>query len=93
MKNKLETYKDNNGNEIVWDSLLPCPFCGSKPELSFIGNDHTRVRKITVKCTSKDCRIERTDAVQGYSHSWLLEHSVDSWNKRDVIQAELSAGC
>ena len=60
--------------------MLPCPFCGGKPELIIIGNNHTKKRSATVKCTK--CRVQRTDRAMRFKMEWLIEAAIDQWNKR-----------
>ena len=62
-------------------NLLDCPFCGcDNIELSHIGNDHTKSRKINVKC--KGCRASRTDAALRHNFDWLEGVAVTAWNRR-----------
>lgn len=77
-------YTDNNGNVIISDVLLPCPFCGSEPEILFIGNSYTKSRKVTIKCTNKCCRIERTDATLRHTSEWCAIGCIENWNRRVV---------
>ena len=74
------TYSDNNGNEFIADDLLLCPFCGNKPDLIFIGNNHTKSRKVTVKCNK--CRIQRTDAALRNEHEQVARWAIEHWNDR-----------
>lgn len=60
--------------------FLSCPFCGSKPEVKYIGNNRTKKRAIRVKCPK--CRIERTDAALRYGFDWLEEVAAKNWNQR-----------
>ena len=59
--------------------LLPCPFCGTVPEVRRIGNDLTK-RKITIRCPK--CRIERTTGAIHRSMDWLLHVATEEWNAR-----------
>lgn len=60
--------------------LNDCPFCGGEPKVSHIGNDHTKKRKIEIKCSK--CRIKRTDAALIHSFSWLEDVSAKNWNQQ-----------
>lgn len=60
--------------------LLPCPFCGTAPTITEIGNDLTRKRSVTIKCPS--CRIQRTDAALRNSMEWLRQVAIEAWNQR-----------
>ena len=73
-------YTDNNGNKFDYEKLLPCPFCGVVPIITFIGNNYTKSRRVTIKC--KGCRAERTDAAIFQDHVWVAMVAIDHWNKR-----------
>lgn len=60
--------------------LIACPFCGETPKIIYTGNDHTKIRKIKIKCPK--CRIERTDAAMQHDFEWLERISIANWNKR-----------
>jgi len=62
------------------DKIKFCPFCGDTPEIIMIGNEHTKSRKVTVRCNN--CRAERTDAAIVHSHKWLKENAIKNWNQR-----------
>lgn len=84
MKNYV--YTDHGGNELIYDKLLPCPFCGGIAELKFRGNNATKSRSATVNCTS--CYVERTIGSVRHNALWCAELSIDSWNKRTQINQE-----
>jgi len=67
---------------ILQGELLPCPFCGSEAELIEKGNDFTKKKFITVKCTNKNCRAEMTNGAIRNSMDWLKGISIEAWNKR-----------
>lgn len=71
-----------NSGEVIEIGLLDCPFCGSQPDVENIGNEHTKSRKIKIRCSG--CRVERVNAAINHSSSWLLERSVEQWNKRPI---------
>lgn len=62
--------------------LLPCPFCGSAPEIKQIGNDHCSKKGFDIKCSNPDCRFGRSDRVMRYSLEWLRPKVVEAWNRR-----------
>ena len=64
-------------------NLLPCPFCGTEPEATHIGNDHTKSQKIRVRCP--ECRVERIDAFLNKRYmgmDWLKDVAEKNWNQR-----------
>jgi hypothetical protein len=72
-------------------NLLPCPMCGGAPTMRFIGNDHTKTRAITVKCSNPECRIERTDKAFHKDHAWLANVAAEAWNRRATQPASAPA--
>jgi hypothetical protein len=66
-------------------NLLPCPFCGSAPEVEHIGNDFTKSRKVKIRCPQ--CRIERTDGAIIQSMAWLENIAAEHWNSRPTLPA------
>jgi hypothetical protein len=77
---KQTQYSDNSGNVFLADVMLSCPFCGGEPNLSFIGNNHTKKRKVEIKC--KKCRITLVNAGLRYNHEDIAKWSISSWNMR-----------
>lgn len=69
-----------NSGAFTADVLLPCPFCGAKPNITFVGNDYTKKRKVNVKCPK--CRAERTDAGIRTNLNDLAVVAIKNWNER-----------
>lgn len=67
--------------------LKDCPFCGSKPTMKHIGNDHTKTRAVEVKCSNIECRVARTDKAFRNDHAWLTAVAVEGWNRRPALAA------
>ena len=67
---------------ILQCELLPCPFCGNEAELIEKGNNFTKKRFVTIKCTNKNCRAEMTNGAIRNDMNWLKEISTNAWNKR-----------
>jgi len=76
------TYYPNTGNNFIADVMLPCPFCGSKPELLFISNDHTKSRKVEIKCTNTNCRVKTITAGITADHKQIALWTLEIWNRR-----------
>jgi len=71
--------------------LKPCPFCGSEAaEPIFIGNDHTKQRKVTIKCETPGCAKGVTVGALRFSQEWCHAEAVKKWNTR-TVDAELTA--
>lgn len=68
--------------------LLPCPFCGGKPDVIIKGNNLTAKRSVIVKCTS--CRVQRTNAGFITPIATLVKISTEQWNMRNP---ESKANC
>ena len=62
------------------DKLKPCPFCDGEAEMKRAGNEHTKKRSITIKCTK--CRVKRIDATIRYDFRWLESIATKAWNRR-----------
>jgi len=60
--------KSTSTNKV--SDLLPCPFCGSKPELRYIGES------IEVCCTGIGCYAKRRCT------SPIKQESITKWNER-----------
>ena len=80
--NKMEqtTYYPHSGNDFIADVMLSCPFCGGEPELTFIGNDYSKSRKVEIKC--KGCRVTLVNAGIRSGSEQLAKWSIEAWNKR-----------
>ena len=73
-------YQPNNGSNFSYNDMLPCPFCGEIPKLTFIGNDYTKQRKVIIKCPK--CRITLVNAGRITDSIQLAKWSIDRWNNR-----------
>lgn len=74
------------------EELKPCGHCGSPAEMRLIGNDHTKTRSVTVKCTNLECRMERTDKALRHGHEWLKAVAIENWNRRTPVSGEVAEG-
>ena len=77
---KSNEYFPHTEPSFMADELLPCPFCGADPELIFIGNGYTKIRKAQIKCPK--CRIQRIDATIKHSSEWVAKAAINHWNER-----------
>lgn len=68
----------NYGAELK--ELADCPFCGGRPVAHLIGNEHSKIRKIEIKCP--DCMAKRTVCAMRQTTEWLEEKAIGLWNKR-----------
>ena len=62
------------------NELKPCPFCGGEPTVTYIGNEHTKIRFIKIQCSG--CRFERTDSALKFGFEWLDGIASAAWNRR-----------
>jgi hypothetical protein len=60
--------------------MLSCPFCGGEAKKTFIGNNHTKSRKIEVKCTK--CFTTQVTATIRYGFDKCEEWANEKWNSR-----------
>lgn len=65
--------------------LMDCPFCGGRPSLHPVGNNFTKSRKLTVKCTG--CRVQLTNAAIRNDFNWLRKITAEAWNRRAAASA------
>jgi hypothetical protein len=77
--NQIE-YKPHGGNVFLADNLLLCPFCNGEPQLTFIGNDYCKSRKVEIKC--KKCIATIVKAGIRLGSEQLAKLSIEAWNKR-----------
>ncbi len=68
------------GNEI---SLLNCPFCDGMPELIHVGNSHTSIRAIKIRCLN--CNSMREDKSIKNDFKWLENVAIRAWNRRATL--------
>lgn len=71
--------EDNDGYTRVF-TLLGCPFCGGEPAITFIGNNHTKSRKVKIWCDN--CNAEMTMGVIKFGIQWLINKIMNCWNNR-----------
>jgi hypothetical protein len=58
------------------EHIKPCPFCGNDATVIKIGNDHSKKRKLKIKCSNRFCRAEQTTAA--------VIHSLDCCGKEAI---------
>ena len=73
-------YKPHGEPEFIADALKPCPFCGTYPILTFMGNVSTKSRKVEIKCPS--CRASMLNAGIRSSAERLARMTIINWNNR-----------
>jgi len=81
-------YPTKQDCERIEPSLLDCPFCGARPKMKYIGNAHTRSRKIEVKCTGPCCRVTQTNGAIRFGFKWLEGVAATAWNQRATANGE-----
>ncbi len=62
--------------------LSNCPFCDAKPIVKYIGNDHSKSRKIEITCKNHRCRAKMVNAAMAHGFGWLEDVSMGAWNRR-----------
>ena len=70
---------------IMIEDLLPCPFCGSKPEMVLVGNEFTVPRSVIIKCPN--CGVQRKDSGIITPLYTLAKGAVERWNTRTEEQS------
>lgn len=60
-----------------------CAFCGGTASATYVGNDRSKKRSITVKCSV--CRVRRTDAALRHGFDWLEDIAIKGWNQRPPL--------
>lgn len=83
MSDKKMNFMDNNGD--TYDiSLDSCPYCGSDAEMTPQGNNHTKSRKVNVRCSSRQCGNKGfTVGAINHGFDFCVEHAVKKWNTRN----------
>lgn len=87
-KTEINSYKNarntflykSNDEDFTYYDLENCPFCGTKPEIHFKGNNHTKKREVKIKC--KKCRVQLINAGLRLDSKELAKLSIDAWNSR-----------
>lgn len=81
IKNNVYTQiiSTNDGEKIIIDKLLPCPFCGKDPEIKHQGNYHTKSRKFHIIC--KGC-IKMVVGAITQDNTWCAMSIAKQWNTR-----------
>lgn len=77
MKNKTYT---TSSTICHMKDLLPCPFCGGKPDVKYIGDASTPERFIEIQCS--ECGAKRTDGAHHFGLDWLENTAAQGWNRR-----------
>jgi hypothetical protein len=62
--------------------LKPCPFCGAKPIVKWVGNDATKRRAVHICCSTFGCTIEMRVAAIRNDHEWCRATASEKWNTR-----------
>ena len=57
--------------------LKPCPFCGSKPNVTYIPND-TGGKTINIECDNSKCGVVLFTRLNFVSDDYVIE----AWNRR-----------
>jgi len=74
-----------NSSEFEAEELLACPFCGSDPEIKFIGNDYTKSRKAEIKCTNAFCGVIAISAGIRANSEQVGRWVIEKWNIRTSL--------
>lgn len=84
---KYHGYEGNGeGKEDVGvdeNGLLPCPFCGYKAEINFVGRNG-----VEIKCPS--CVIKYKQKTIRHDTDWLKKRMTETWNKRQPQSPSVS---
>jgi len=67
------------------EMLKKCPFCGGDATTTRIGNDHTKSRKIRVRCTN--CGTQQTTGAIHHGFAWLEDEAAKKWDRRVSVVA------
>ena len=75
------------------EKLKPCPFCGGKAILKYVGNEVTRKRAVHIGCSTFGCTVEIRVGTIRNSHAWCEGLARGKWNNRPDIRRETIEAC
>lgn len=58
-------------------NLIPCPFCGKKPDIYRLTDDNDRSIKYKVGCKNSNC-----DVCPETNRHYNVDDAINSWNRR-----------
>ena len=74
----MGVYQGSELSEYV--VLEVCPFCGSEPTITQIGNNFAKKRSIEIKCG--ECGVKMAQSAIRYDVEWLQFSISEKWNQR-----------
>ena len=70
-------YYDETDIDMFDDGLLPCPFCGKKPNGIIIGTEFVNDVEIKIYCVDHACAV-----IQSTEYTYSYEDTINNWNRR-----------